>query len=177
MKRKLIRWPLSCEIERIVKVRQNRRPFMAIGIVFLLGALSFTQCSGPNRDIEAQVGESKGTMKEKSSSNSERSKGNPKLGSSLSQLLGAYQKEGVTGARAFAERRTMTLDNDRVQVTIVTSEEAIYDVRAAVEAVGGTYQLHYKNLLQAMVPLDALESLTQRPDVLFIREPRGAVTQ
>ncbi|NIO04769.1 MAG: hypothetical protein GTN74_09195 [Proteobacteria bacterium] len=177
MRHKPIRRSLFGQIENSAKARGKPAAFTTIGIVFLFATLSFIQCSGPIRDIEAQVEGSEGTMKDSSFGDTERSKGNPKLGSSLSQLLEAYHKDGMTGARAFAERHTMTFDYSRVQVTIVTTEEAIDDVRKTVEAVGGEHQLHYKNLLQAMVPLDALESLVQRPDVLFVRGPRRAVTQ
>lgn len=69
----------------------------------------------------------------------------------------------------------MVLDNNRVQVEVVTFTEATSDLIAAVEAVGGEYQGHYEAVVQALVPIDALESLAQRQDVQAIREPQRAV--
>lgn len=102
-------------------------------------------------------------------------RGNPKLESSLNQLLEAYKQGGLAEAQAFAETRQIELKDGRVQVEIVaTTTEAIADLREAIEALGGEYQSHYGNLLQALVPVDALETLAQRPDVEVIREPRRA---
>jgi hypothetical protein len=100
--------------------------------------------------------------------------GNPKLDSALNQLLEAYEQGGLAGARAFAGTRGIVLGNDRVQVEVILCQGAAGDLREAVEAVGGEYQGHYETLLQALVPLTALESLAQRPDVEMIRLPRRA---
>ena len=100
--------------------------------------------------------------------------GSPKLGSSLNQLLEAYRRGGLAEARTFAETHRMMLDDGRVQVEMVVAREAVSDLREAVEAMGGQYQGHHETLLQALVPLDALELLAQRPDVEVIREPRRA---
>ena len=105
------------------------------------------------------------------------SKGNHKLESSLNQLLEVDRCKGLAEAQAFAMSHNMVLQHDRVQVTIVTSEEAVDDVRDAMEAVGGAYQTHYRNLLQALVPIGELEVLAERPDVQVIREPRRPIPQ
>jgi hypothetical protein len=69
----------------------------------------------------------------------------------------------------------MVLDDNRVQVEVITSTEAMSDLIATIEAVGGEYQGHYKAVVQALVPIDALESLAQRPDVQAIREPQRVI--
>ena len=69
----------------------------------------------------------------------------------------------------------MVLDDNCVQVEVVTSTGAMSDLITAIEAVGGEYQGHYEAMVQALVPIDALESLAQRPDVQAIREPQRAV--
>ena len=102
-------------------------------------------------------------------------KGNPKLGSSLNQLLETHRREGLAEAQAFATTHMMVLDDNRVQVVIVTIQEAISDLKEVIEALGGEYQGHYETLLQALVPIDALESLAGRPDVQVVREPRRPV--
>jgi hypothetical protein len=104
-----------------------------------------------------------------------RAWGHPKLGSSLNQLLKAYHRGGLAEAQSFATRHIVVLDNNRVQVEMVILSEAMGDVRKAIETAGGEYQGHYKTLLQALVPINALESLAQRPDVQFIREPQRAM--
>jgi hypothetical protein len=97
---------------------------------------------------------------------------NPKLGSSLNQLLEVYRQGGLAEAQAFASMHMLVLDDDRVQVEVITTTEAMSDLIAAIEAVGGEYQGHYEAVVQALVPIDALESLAQRSDVQAIREPR-----
>ena len=64
------------------------------------------------------------------------SKGHPTLGSALKQLLEAHRRAGLDGAQAFATTHKMAIDDNRVQVAVVTTPEAISDVKAAVEALG-----------------------------------------
>lgn len=97
--------------------------------------------------------------------------GNPKLGASLNQLLDVHRRAGLMEAQTFATAHAMVLEDDRVQVVAVMAQEVISDVKAAVETLGGEYQLHYEGLLQALIPIDALESLAERPDVQLVREP------
>ncbi len=69
----------------------------------------------------------------------------------------------------------MVVDEARVQVEILTSLEAVPGLIKAIEASGGQYQGHYKDLVQALVPLGTVEALAARPDVRFVREPQRAV--
>jgi hypothetical protein len=101
-------------------------------------------------------------------------KSNPKLGSSLNQLLEAYQRGGLAEAQTVAKMHGTKLDQDRVQVELVVAKGSVSDLREAIETIGGEYQGHYETLLQALVPLDALESLARQPGVQVIREPRRA---
>jgi hypothetical protein len=146
-------------------------------IALVLGIFLLAQCAGPVGEIKARKGEPGENMGGDSPVFNARSGANPKLGSSLNRLLNAYHQGGIAGAHAFAERHMMVIENDRVQVTIVTTEETIDEVRSAVEAVGGEYQLHYKDLLQAMVPIGELESLANRSDIQIVREPVRAIAE
>jgi hypothetical protein len=101
--------------------------------------------------------------------------GDTKLESSLAQLLDTHLREGVAQAEAFAAAREMVLDGGRVQVVIVTTPETIDDLKGVVESLGGEYQGRYEGLLQALVPIDTLDSLVGRPDVQRVREPRRPV--
>jgi len=101
-----------------------------------------------------------------------KTKGDPKLGRSLNRLWEKHRLEGLPGAKALAKSHNMVLQDDMVQVTIVTSEDSMAPVREAVKGMGGDNQLHYKNLLQAFVPISALKALSGRPDIKLIREPQ-----
>jgi hypothetical protein len=114
-------------------------------------------------------------MQERSGENMSKPKSNPKLSSRMNQMLEVYRVGGMSEARIYAINHNMVLQEDRIQVTIVACEGATGDVRKAVEALGGEYQLHYKNLVQAFLPVSALETMAKRPDVRVIREPRRAV--
>jgi hypothetical protein len=105
------------------------------------------------------------------------SKGNSKLDSSLNQLLTEYRREGLAAAQAFARMHQINLNNDLVQVEVIATEEAVIpSLKETVEAIGGEYQGHYQTMLQALVPIDALESLAGQTDVQVIRQPRRPVT-
>jgi hypothetical protein len=104
------------------------------------------------------------------------SRGHPKLESSLNQLLEAYHRGGLAEAQAFATMHMMVIEGDRVQVEVMATEEAaIPGLKETVETVGGEYQGHYKTLLQALIPIDDLESLAERPGVQVVRLPQRAV--
>jgi hypothetical protein len=100
--------------------------------------------------------------------------GNSKLDSALNQLLESYRQEGLAGAQTFAETRGIVLDDGCVQVEVLVVQGMVDELREAIETADGEYQGHYETLLQALVPLTALESLAQRPDVEMIRLPRRA---
>lgn len=99
----------------------------------------------------------------------------PKLDSTLNQLMQAYDDQGMAGAQAFSETRGMVLEGQRVQVNIVTTPEAVDGLTEAIEGQGGEVQGHYKGLVQALVPIEALVSLAELPEVQQIREPQRAV--
>jgi hypothetical protein len=98
--------------------------------------------------------------------------GHPKLDSALNGLLAAYRQSGMPGAQSLAGTRGIVLDEGRVQVELVLAEGAGDDAIPQVEAAGGEVQAQYGTRLQALVPLEALEPLAQRAEVLVIRQPR-----
>jgi len=149
----------------------------AIVLVFLWLPLALIQCSFSSSENMNQSNEPPKKIEGGIWKKPDKSSLNPKLSSSLNTLLAAYQRGGMAEAKIFAKNHNMVVQDERIQVTIVTSEEAIDDVRTAVTACGGDYQLHYRTLLQAMVPVTALEILAQRPDVENIREPQRAIPQ
>jgi len=96
---------------------------------------------------------------------------NPKLDSSLNQLLDAYRNNGLAEPQSFATTHGLVLEGDRVQVVIVTTPQAIDKLTETVIILGGEVQGHYEGRLQALVPIDSLESLAEQQDVQRIREP------
>jgi hypothetical protein len=100
---------------------------------------------------------------------------NAKVDSSLTQLLAAGQRGGRASAQAYADQHLLVVDDGQVQVEILTTEEAVPDLIEAIEAAGGEYQGHFQDLMQALLPLPAIESLATRSDVVFVREPARPV--
>jgi len=149
--------------------------FLLTYIPLFLGLNFLGQCSSSESVNTQQPDQVMVEMQERSGENMSKSKSNSKLSSRMNQMLEAYRVGGIAEARIYAINHNMVLQEDRIQVTIVTGEGASADVRKAVEAVGGEYQLHYKNLMQAILPISALETMAKRPDVKVIREPRRAV--
>jgi hypothetical protein len=101
--------------------------------------------------------------------------GNPKLESSLNELLAALGAGGAAEAQAFAASRAIIMENGQVLVEIVAEAGAMASLQEAVEAAGGEYRGHYEDLMEAMVPLEALASLAARPEVQLIRPPQQAI--
>lgn len=145
--------------------------------ILLFITLQLFQCADTTKSTEHKMGNHGQDIKEINVSDTFGARANPKMSSSLNQLLAVYRKGGVNEAVAFAKKRLMVTDKACVQVSIITTEETIGDVRAAVEGVGGKYQLHFKNRLQMLVPIGELEGLSHRSGILMIREPRRAVIE
>jgi hypothetical protein len=98
-----------------------------------------------------------------------------KLDSVLNQLLEVYNGQGVAGAQAFAETRGLALEGQSVQVIIFTTLDAVEGLTEAIESQGGQVQGHHEGQVQALVPIGALASLAELPEVQQIREPQRAV--
>jgi subtilisin family serine protease len=100
-----------------------------------------------------------------------RPAGHPKLASSLNGLLERRRRLGLGAAQGYAAERGMVLSGERVQVVVVAGGEFADDAAAATEVLGGQIQARYETLVQALVPIGALEALAGRPGVQFVREP------
>jgi hypothetical protein len=100
---------------------------------------------------------------------------NPKLDSALNQLLATHAQGGNKAAREWARSHLLTLEDGDVLVEVVTTEDAVKEVITTIEEVGGEYRGHYAGLIEALVPIDQLASLSATPDVLLIRQPQQAL--
>jgi Subtilase family/CARDB len=104
---------------------------------------------------------------------------NPKLSSSLNQLLSAYQSGGEPRMKAFAKEQIMELNKNLIQVVIeVTADpheplanELFENLKLRIVEVGGRFELDFNNLLQVLLPIHALEEVANWPEIKFIREP------
>jgi len=101
---------------------------------------------------------------------------NPKLDSSLNQLLDIHRNKGMTRSQTFATTHGIVLEGDRVQVVIVTTSQAIDKLTDSVTSLSGEVQGQYEGHLQVLVPIDSLESLAERQHVQRIREPSRPIT-
>ncbi len=110
---------------------------------------------------------------------SELKSGNPKLSSSLNQLVSVRQHSGEFRVNAFAKERGMKLKDDLIRVVIEINADSheplaegiIDDLRDRIIHAGGKFELDFHNLLQVLLPVEALEEATSWPEVKFIREP------
>jgi len=96
------------------------------------------------------------------------------LDSVLSQLVIIYETEGIQPALEFAQRRHLSIDGDRVQVTAYAYSDDIQEVenvKSAILEVGGEVQTWWRARVQAMVPIGNLRELADRDAVRYVRNP------
>src|SRR5581483_1844269 len=82
---------------------------------------------------------------------------NPKLDSSLSSLAATYKGQGRDAADEEARAHGLTSENGNVRVEIEMLDGDRNDLKAAIDAVGGIVEGVYADLLQALLPVSALE--------------------
>ncbi|MEA3385953.1 MAG: hypothetical protein U9Q89_05830, partial [Thermodesulfobacteriota bacterium] len=104
---------------------------------------------------------------------------NPKLSSSLNQLVSARKHNAEFSVNAFAKERGMKVKDDLIQVVIEiktdshepVAEGIIDSLRDRIIHAGGKVELDFHNLLQVLLPVEALEEAASWPEVKFVREP------
>jgi hypothetical protein len=102
-----------------------------------------------------------------------------KIQSSLTRLALVERAEGPAEAELFARSRGLDWRTGRVRVvTVLESNPGVQvmalttrAVRTHIEALGGTVQATWRNLVQHTLPLEALENLAADPFVRYIRAP------
>jgi hypothetical protein len=95
----------------------------------------------------------------------------PKLDSQLAALSRILQERGPGVARDEARTRGLTTSDTRVRVVIEAAPNARASVAAGAASLGSTTEAEYANLVQAMVPIQALAPLAGRADVIRIAPP------
>ncbi|RPI50137.1 MAG: hypothetical protein EHM49_08935, partial [Deltaproteobacteria bacterium] len=104
---------------------------------------------------------------------------NPKLSSSLNQLLSVRKHSEEFRVNAFAKERGMKLKDDLIRVVIEInsdsqeplSKEIIDEARDRIIHAGGKFEIDFHNRLQVLLPVEALEEAASWPEVKFVREP------
>ncbi|MCD6520104.1 MAG: S8 family serine peptidase, partial [Anaerolineae bacterium] len=95
-----------------------------------------------------------------------------KLDTALDRLATLWQKG--TDPQPFALERNLSLRGGRVQVQVRVHPKDMALIRQAIVAQGGQVTGKLQNILQAWVPIGALGSLANLPQVLFIQPPQRA---
>ena len=99
-------------------------------------------------------------------------KGNPKLDSQLNQLVRA---ERLGEADSFAEQSNIELINGSVSVIIECVPGQVDDATVAATNAGARLETSYKDLLQVVVPITSLTTLTDAESIHLIRLPQYPV--
>lgn len=131
--------------------------------------------------------------------------GNPKMESVLYQLMEVYNIYGLVEAQKFAEQRGIDMQGDCVRIVAESQSRAIWGKAAGValmrdlwwmqlfeqtddfqispshlvsmqiDAYGGHVETTYKNLVQSVMPLYALQDLAYYSSVKYLRLPKKPV--
>ncbi|MBN1940504.1 MAG: S8 family serine peptidase [Candidatus Aminicenantes bacterium] len=107
----------------------------------------------------------------------------PKLDAALSRFLQVRTSRGREEAAAFASVRGLAADNGSLQVVVEgrvfsrgkTAGNEIDLLAGRISARGGQIQARYRNLIQALIPINNLAVWALDPRVLRIRAPRRPV--
>lgn len=97
--------------------------------------------------------------------------GHPRLDSRLYQVMEAGNAEGNMAALALGEDIGLDLTEGRVRAMVVADPEVQGEVERAVRVLGGQVETRYLDLMQVLVPLDALDDLVQVSGVDHVRPP------
>jgi len=144
-----------------------------IGFVFLAALMILW----PNK---AQVQNQSHLEKDLSQMDRSPKGGSPKMESVLYRLMKTYLDQGMEEAKEFARQRAIDMEGDFVRVVLESKTEraskAEINMRASlvktqVENLGGKVETSYRQLVQSVVPLNALGALADFQGVKYLRLP------
>ncbi|MHB1325845.1 MAG: S8 family serine peptidase [Thermoleophilia bacterium] len=95
---------------------------------------------------------------------------NPRIDSSLSQLIARLESGGIGAAADFATQRGLLLTDGGVKVVLEGSTSTTETV-ALVTAAGGRTETSYGNMVQALIPVESLEKIAASPGISYVRPP------
>jgi len=97
-------------------------------------------------------------------------KPDPRIDSSLSQLISSFESGGAGAAADFATQRGLNLTDSGVRV-VLESSVTTAETAALVTAAGGITETSYGNLVQAQIPVESIERIAASPGVSYVRPP------
>ena len=108
----------------------------------------------------------------------------PKLESVLAELSAASEAQGVLASHPLGSQRGVTvvpgvpIMNGRVRVIVElkSSDDLATQLAGIAESVGGAPEAQYGNLVQVLIPPDALSRLAELPYVKFVRTPLESIS-
>jgi hypothetical protein len=101
--------------------------------------------------------------------------GLPALSSSLNELLSGWESSPEAAASQALDSG-LDLDQSRVKVTVVLIDESYLEPSAQlIQAIGGEVIVQFETLIDAWVPVAALELLAKLDGISQVREPLGVV--
>jgi subtilisin family serine protease len=95
----------------------------------------------------------------------------PKLESSLYVMLQSYRSKGLAGAAENAAKLNIPLKDEYVQIILQTTNDNISSIEPTVHGLGGSIEAKYGTLLQASLPLSALEAVASIDTIDLVRRP------
>ena len=95
----------------------------------------------------------------------------PKLDSQLAAVIQSDSDRGPETALAEARGRGLDVVDNRIRVVIESVPGSGAGARAAASAAGGEVEAEYANLIQAVLPIQALERVAGDADVRYVRPP------
>ncbi len=99
----------------------------------------------------------------------------PRLDSRLAQVLEAFERGGMEEATTAAQRFDIDVNGDRLRLIVEAAPGRSEQAAAVASGVGATVEAKHEHLVQALVPLPALERLSRSGAVEFVRPPLVAV--
>jgi hypothetical protein len=99
----------------------------------------------------------------------------PRLDSRLARVLEAFAQGGAGEAAAKAQESGIELHGDRVRVIVETSEGTGDEAAAAARHLGAAVEGRHDGLVQALVPLAALDALARSGPSQLVRPPLKAI--
>jgi serine protease inhibitor ecotin len=94
----------------------------------------------------------------------------PKIDSNLVDVADATVRAGVAAGIEVATGQQLATSNGSVRVLVTASGDRAA-ARRAIVRVGGRIEAEYADLVQGFVPVGALESLADMPDIRYVDEP------
>jgi hypothetical protein len=98
-----------------------------------------------------------------------------RLDSRLAQVFEAFQRGGAAEAVSVAQSSELETRDDKVRVILETSPGRTEEAGAISRSLGATVEGTHGKLVQALVPVAALDALSRSGAVEFVRPPLVAV--